>query len=1703
MRLKALLIIGLITTLLLTNLISATLNNKSLAEETSITKPYTLNATPTSQNLASHPSGLSQSELSSYKNHDGTGTQTRSFLSLDSFVRDMSSHRVDEWTSLVSVDADSAELVIGIDAQPTDYDRVTLLVTENGGKLVNTITIGGKVIALVTDVPLQIISSFVPAIQTSASVRFIEPNMKFQTQMVPNDPYWNLQYGPKIIEADYAWDTTIGDPSVLVAVIDTGVDYDHPDLAKNYVPLGYDWVNKDSDPMDDHGHGTHVAGTIAAVMNNGIGVVGLAQVKVMAEKAFSAYGYGNEDDIANAIRHAVDQGADILSNSWGGPDSNLIHDAIKYAYGKGVLIIAAAGNSASSTKNYPAAYDEVIAVTATDSSDSPAWFTSFGDWVEVAAPGVEIYSTVWDNSYTYMSGTSMATPHVSGTAALIWSQFPNMTRDWVRAHLRFTVDDLGDPGFDKFYGYGRINARKAVETAPPEHDLLIYDWQRPKIVQPGDLVNFNVTVLNYGLGEESNMTVHLLVDGNVTDSEPIGFLAMGTSYTVNLLWNTTFAGKHNVTVRVEPVSGETNTENNAVSVIINVRFIEVALFKNVDPWQSTANEEVLSKYDIPYSVFTSRDFGRANITKLSKVIIASDQDPDFYVDMNAYRWWFEDYVEAGGMLEVHAADRGWNGGSWIGQLPGGLTWFSEFTNLLTIVDPIHQVVNIPNPISDTELDNWDSSSHGYVVNYPASPRIIIKQQYNDRPAYSEFNYGAGMIVVTSQPLEWAYRWDYSLILENSLLYFAVKYPHELMVNVQVPEYLEPGHAATLNATVYNIGLSSETNVTLQLAINGNVVNSGVTELPSGWSFTISYVWSELTEGKYNVTAYAPPVPDEHFTFNNEMTRSVEITQPLIRPVEGQWALYSQTMYDSSGRNLGTGYWNFNYASYVEPYKIYIDVWFQDPTGMNGTGWMIVNIMNRMVERGIWAGYWFPGWIETDITVGDTVNLLDGKATVNGSRIVPVGVYPIDCWEIPYRMTGVDYVFWYDKVSGLWIGMDFGPFPYRGEWRLASTNIPIGTPFEHETAVTLEVPLRLAPNDTTLVNATVYNIGLNVENNVNLSIFIDGAQVKSESIPTLPNGTSLTFSYPWTPTVEASYNVTAYVQPVPGEAVTVNNAATKLVFVKEVLGYILFDQTHYADNLMSYTIWISNLTAKGYIVDFLYGSPITPSTFEGYDVFVIPQANTYYSMEELAAIHDFVNNGGGLLVIGDNSPSVYSSLTDFAGITWDIGGFSGYTDDITPHPITDGVKTAYFGAPSTRLHVAPPAKDLIRDIMRNNMLAASEVEKGAVIAVADEDSVANWAIFSGDNLRLASNMIDWLMSRRPVVSFTYYPFDPFVGETVVFNASGSYDPDGTIVSYLWNFGDGTSSEGVVAAHVYAEGGTYKATLTAIDNQGLSNSATADVTVARTTIDVQVEVGSIHFRGEIAEFYILVSSLGKRLDADINVTLYYGGIVYEDLTPSVGHIGVGLYRVPFVIPIDASPGTYALVAEASYCSLTGVSLKSFLLSPTLTGLNALLIRINETVGTIKTDLGLIEVRLDDISATLLSIEQRTVTINSTLGIIRTDLETIGARLTALENTQATIQTYIGEIKTDTANIGLNVTAIKGSIATVQTTLGVLEGRVTSIQGDTATIETDIGTVKADISSLREGQQAFATPLYVVLALVIGIGAFFTVFFMRRKP
>ncbi|MDP3698981.1 MAG: S8 family peptidase [Nanoarchaeota archaeon] len=276
----------------------------------------------------------------------------------------------------------------------------------------------------------------------------------------PSQPAQKLPWGVDRIDADLANGTGTG---VTVCVVDTGIDKTHPDLQANIVG-GKNFVAKglvvDSAKWDDdNGHGTHVAGTIAAV-DNTIGVVGVApSASLLAAKVLNRQGSGYLSDVIAGIDYCVQSGAKVVSMSLGSnSDVQALHNAVDAAYANGVLLVAAAGNDYGGAVSYPAAYDSVVAVSATDSNNNLASFSNVGPQVELAAPGVSILSTYKDGGYATLSGTSMATPHVSGVAALAIQGNPLMSNVEIRALLQNTADDLGALGKDNLFGYGLVDA---------------------------------------------------------------------------------------------------------------------------------------------------------------------------------------------------------------------------------------------------------------------------------------------------------------------------------------------------------------------------------------------------------------------------------------------------------------------------------------------------------------------------------------------------------------------------------------------------------------------------------------------------------------------------------------------------------------------------------------------------------------------------------------------------------------------------------------------------------------------------------------------------------------------------------------------------------------------------------------------------------------------------------------------------------------------------------------------------------------------------------------------------------------------------------------------------------------------------------------------------------------------------------------------
>ena len=372
----------------------------------------------------------------------------------------------------------------------------------------------------------------VQVFQQRADVVYAEPNYILQA-LGSNDIHYDNQWalhntaqtifnalgislGSGTADTDVDWEeawnsySTTSFSNAVVAIIDSGIDDTHPDLSgklwnnsgevagngidddgNGFVDdvWGWDFVQDDNNPRDVYGHGTHVSGTAAAETNNAIGIAGVAfpaEVKIMTVRVLDDNGFGSASNVALAIRYAADNGANAINLSLGRRQgSNTVRDAVNYAWAKGVVLAAAAGNDGGGAKYYPASYENVLSVAATDYNDNTASFSNFNSKINVSAPGVNVYSTfpTYDftigtkygrsKNYDMGSGTSMSTPHVAGLAALLFAQDSTRDNTTIRSIIEESADDLGSPGWDKHYGWGRINvfnALNGVVTPPPPPD---------------------------------------------------------------------------------------------------------------------------------------------------------------------------------------------------------------------------------------------------------------------------------------------------------------------------------------------------------------------------------------------------------------------------------------------------------------------------------------------------------------------------------------------------------------------------------------------------------------------------------------------------------------------------------------------------------------------------------------------------------------------------------------------------------------------------------------------------------------------------------------------------------------------------------------------------------------------------------------------------------------------------------------------------------------------------------------------------------------------------------------------------------------------------------------------------------------------------------------------------------------------------------
>jgi serine protease len=465
--------------------------------------------------------------------------------------------------------------------------------------------------------PNVTVAQAVAGIKNSAGVAVAEPDYQVHIAEIPSDPSFGTQWDMSAINAPDAWNTSTGTGHTIVAVVDTGVDYSDPDLKANMWrdpttgAYGWNYVSNTANAMDDNGHGTHVAGTIGAIGDNGVGIAGVDwHVKIMAVKVLDSTGTGYLSNIVKGINYAVAHGAKVINASFGGGGYDAATaTAVTNAKAHGVIVVAAAGNDGTNidtNPEYPASYsgDNVIAVAATDSNDKLASFSNYGpNTVDIAAPGVSIYSTLPKGKYGTYSGTSMAAPHVAGAMALVWDAHPTWNYQQVIQAVLKTAD--AEPGLTGKIAHGLLDVGKAID----------YTFATPTPTPtptPKDTTGASITKATFsGSGNSINQVL-------LTFSEAINPTTFTTS-------DATLIGPSGAKINIAAVKPVTGTGNTQFAVIFasqttggtytlavgpDIRDLAGNL---MDQNQNGKNGEAADKFTTTTALSSSQTFKSANV----------------------------------------------------------------------------------------------------------------------------------------------------------------------------------------------------------------------------------------------------------------------------------------------------------------------------------------------------------------------------------------------------------------------------------------------------------------------------------------------------------------------------------------------------------------------------------------------------------------------------------------------------------------------------------------------------------------------------------------------------------------------------------------------------------------------------------------------------------------------------------------------------------------------------------------------------------------------------------------------------------------------------------------------------------------------------------------------------------------------------------
>jgi len=1045
-----------------------------------------------------------------------------------------------------------------------------------------------------------------------------------------------------------------------------------------------------------------------------------------------------------------------------------------------------------------------------------------------------------------------------------------------------------------------------------------------------------------------------------------------------------------------------------------------------------------------------------------------------------------------------------------------------------------------------------------------------------------------------------------LLLVETNIPIGIQYEHDLGVTLEAPLRLKPGETTMLKATVYNLGLSNESNIEIQILINSTVFANAVINLNNCTCFTLSCYWTPTIEGIYNITAYAPPVTDENVTINNVASRIVNVRSIDVALISAYSELTAITpILDSMGIDYDI-YNNNNMYLYTQNITLLLDykaVIFYNrgrsitsseysalESYLSSGGTILVTGYDCLLSDTLLASLVRSSSIGDNIGESDLIVIDDTHPIMNGLYgSFPAGyrIYGLgsDCDKAEAdtarnAVTVAELADGYDKIIAtegipgkvvFWNGDGTYDWSENSNCQKMLKNLihwfVVG--YEHELVVTLQAPIFLEPGGSAMLNATVKNNGLSDEADVCLKLSINGTVVNNVTIPLLSSGASYTMNYLWAPATTGGYNITVWAPPILGETITENNIRSKLVIVQyapRILAY-----TQYTDYYQDYKNTLNAINSKfgpNYILTELNDYTQLATYLSGKDILLIPdQENASFSLMEMIGeawrdtLSEFLENGGTIILCDGRYGygGTYGILTGADLMQISSANYKTlstlYLVDPTD-PLAEGVSTSFQAPPYTVSFVTAETNVVINDgtypvvihkivdkgciallgfdfelVMTNTkQILANAIKLAIHITISASLSVGSpsaeveisgtkatpngivliywdYILIGNTTANIEGNFVylltvpenasvgiheiravDIAADRTAsmffrVIQITLNPSEGPMGTKVTVKGSGflpsiqttitfndmliGYTTVNSFGNFTFTFNIPLSTAGVQAIKAFETEGNYAFAMFKV--------------IDFTSLEITMDVGALYFTGEIAEFYVQTTFKGQAVNATVtSAVLYKPDGATEPLTAQL--ITTGFYKIVYNI-LENTTGTYTLVVTANYVTDTieayGTTFKCFLLSSTLTYMNAHLVEIKENITTIMIpDLRIIKLNLTAINPIIARIDGNTVDIKTDVGIIK--------NVTLID-------------------IQLKVTAINGTTVTIHSMLGVMNGTITTIKNNIATIVIPgVGQIEADISSFIGVQESWIIPQYatVILALIAAASSTLLLIFIRRK-